>query len=159
MRLTRFASGFAIALILGLPAAAQAQRSTPRQMMEELGVAPSAEEVVRAVEQARAHPLGSRQNPVRVSGAGGEHAYMRRLRCADGEPPRIGQRANIGVGVFGSIVDVWQLDCGDAAPGRFSLALDMYHDDHDETQAPAGLTLVPPGNRPAPAPAPAPPTT
>lgn len=137
---------FAIALILALPAAAQAataQRATPRQMMVELGAAPSDEELARAIEQARGHPLGSRQNPVRVSGVEGEHAYMHRLRCADGNAPRIGDRVNIGVGVFGSIVDLWQLDCRDAAPGSFSLALDMYHDDHDETQAPAGLTLEP----------------
>lgn len=136
---------FAIALILALPAAAQAaaQGATPRQMMVELGMAPSERQVARAVERARRHPLGTERNPVRVSGVEGEHAYMGRLRCADGNPPRIGERANIGVGVFGSIVDVWQLDCGDAAPGRFSLALDMYHDNHDETQAPAGFTLEP----------------
>ncbi|HEV7661160.1 MAG TPA: hypothetical protein VGO55_15075 [Allosphingosinicella sp.] len=132
---------FAIALILALPAAAETQ--TPRQMMVELGAAPSDEDLARSIEQARGHPLGSRQNPVRVSGVEGEHAYMHRLRCGDGNAPRIGQRANIGVGVFGSIVDLWQLDCGDPAPGSFSLALDMYHDDHDETQAPAGLTLAP----------------
>ena len=142
----------AFALIIAA-SPALAQRSTPRQMMEQLGVAPSAQEVERAVERARAHPLGSRQNPVRVSGVEGEHAYIRRLRCADGNPPRVGPRANIGVGVFGSIVDLWELDCGDAAPGRFSLALDMYHDNHQETQAPVGLTLAPAGERRAPAPA------
>lgn len=132
---------FAIALILAIPAAAQA--ATPREMMEQLGAAPSQEEVARAVERARNEPLGSEANPVRVSGVEGEHAYIRRLRCADGNQPRVGQRANVGVGVFGSIVDVWPLDCGEAAPGRFNLALDMYHDNHDETQAPAGFTLEP----------------
>jgi hypothetical protein len=132
---------FAIALILALPTAAQAQ--TPRQMMEQLGGAPSARQVARAVERARNEPLGSQANPVRVSGVEGEHAYMGRLRCADGSPPEIGQRANVGVGVFGTIVDLWSLDCGDAAPGRFDLALDMYHDNHDETRAPPGLTLEP----------------
>lgn len=131
----------ALALILVLPAAAQA--ATPREMMQQLGAAPSDEEVARAVEQAREHPLGTERNPVRVSGVEGEHAYIRRLRCGDGSRPRVGQRANVGVGVFGSIVDVWPLDCGDAAPGRFALALDMYHDNHDETQAPAGFTLEP----------------
>ena len=148
MRLPRFP----IALLLLLPAVAQA--ATPREMMVEMGMAPSDAEVARSVERAREHPLGSRQNPVRVSGVEGEHAYMRRLRCADGNAPRIGSRANIGVGVFGSIVDLWELDCGGAEPGRFSLALDMYHDNHDETQAPAGLTLVPSGNPPAATPAP-----
>jgi hypothetical protein len=131
----------ALALLLAVPIAVQA--ATPRELMVQLGAAPSEEEVARAVERARNEPLGSEANPVRVSGVEGEHAYMRRLRCADGNQPRIGQRANVGIGVFGSIVDVWSLDCGDAAPGRFSLALDMYHDNHDETRAPAGLTLEP----------------
>lgn len=131
----------ALALLLAAPIAAAA--ATPREMMVELGAAPSDEEVASAVARARDEPLGSRTNPVRVSGVEGEHAYMRRLRCSDGNPPRIGDRANIGVGVFGSIVDVWQLDCGDAAPGRFNLALDMYHDNHDETRAPAGFSLEP----------------
>jgi hypothetical protein len=132
---------FAIALILAIPAAAQA--ATPREMMEQFGAAPSEAEVARAVERARSEPLGSEANPVRVSGVEGEHAYIRRLRCADGNQPRVGQRANVGVGVFGSIVDVWPLDCGEAAPGRFNLALDMYHDNHEETQAPAGFSLEP----------------
>jgi hypothetical protein len=132
---------FAIALILALPAAAQA--ATPRQMMVELGAAPSDEELARAIEQARGHPLGTEANPVRVSGVEGEHAYIRRLRCADGNQPRVGDRHNIGIGVFGSIVDVWPLDCGAAAPGQFDLSLDMYHDNHEETQAPAGFSLEP----------------
>jgi hypothetical protein len=131
----------ALALLLAVPIAAAA--ATPREMMVELGVAPSEEEVARAVESARDEPLGSEANPVRVSGVEGEHAYIRRLRCADGSRPRVGQRANVGIGVFGSIVDVWPLDCGDAAPGRFSLALDMYHDNYEETQAPAGFSLDP----------------
>jgi hypothetical protein len=131
----------ALALILAAPAAALA--ATPREMMVELGAAPSEEEVARAVESARAHPLGSERNPVRVSGVEGEHAYIRRLRCADGNQPRVGQRANVGVGVFGSIVDLWPLDCGNSAPGQFNLALDMYHDNHEETQAPAGFSLEP----------------
>ena len=131
----------ALALLLALPITAMA--ATPRETMVQLGAAPSEEEVARTVERVRGEPLGSEANPVRVSGVEGEHAYIRRLRCADGNQPRVGQRANVGVGVFGSIVDVWPLDCGDAAPGRFNLALDMYHDNHEETQAPAGFSLEP----------------
>jgi hypothetical protein len=130
-----------VALALILPAAVQA--ATPRETMVQLGVAPSERQVARAVERARAHPLGTARNPVRVSGVEGEHAYIRRLRCTGGARPTVGQRANIGIGVFGSIVDVWPLDCGDAAPGRFDLAMDMYHDNHEENQAPAGFTLEP----------------
>lgn len=133
---------FAIALILAAPAAA-AQTSTPRQMMVEMGAAPSERQVARAVERARDQPLGSPRNPVRVSGANGERAYIARLRCAGGARPTVGQRYNSGVGAFGTIVDVWPLDCGQAAPGRFDLVMDMYHDNHDETRAPAGFTLEP----------------
>jgi len=133
-----------LAVVFALTAApALAQQSTPRQMMEQLGVAPPAGQVARAVERARGQPLGTAANPVRVSGARAEHAYIGRLRCADGNMPRVGQRRNDGVGAFGTIVDVWPLDCGDAAPGRFSLFMDMYHDDHEEQQAPTGFTLVP----------------
>ena len=146
-----------LVLALLLPAApALAQQSTPRQMMEELGMAPSRQDVARAVERARDRPLGTAANPVRVSGPGGEHAYIARLRCADGNAPRVGQRHNDGVGAFGTIVDVWPLDCGDSAPGRFELVMDMYHDDHEEAGAPAGFTLSPAqggaGEKPAAAP-------
>ena len=107
--------------------------------MVQLGAAPSDEEIARAVERARGEPLGTAANPVRVSGVEGEHAYIAPAALRRRQPPRVGQRHNVGVGVFGSIVDVWPLDCGDAAPGRFDLALDMYHDNHEETQAPAGF--------------------
>jgi len=135
----------ALLLLLAAPAAASAaaQDSTPRQMLEEMGFAPSEREVRRAVERAREHPLGSARNPVRVSGPGGEHAYIARLRCADGAAPRVGQRSSAGVGAFGTIVDVYPLDCGNAAPGQASLVMDMYHDDHDETQPPPGFTIEP----------------
>ena len=137
-----------LAFALLLPAAPllAAQSGTPRQMMEELGVAPPLQEVARAVERARNEPLGTSRNPVRVSGVDGEHAYIARLRCGDGSQPRVGDRHNDGVGAFGSIVDVWPLDCGSAAPGRFDLVLDMYHDNHQETRAPAGFSLVPAGD-------------
>lgn len=135
-----------LALAILIPATPLlAAQGSPRQMMEELGVAPSRQDVARAVERARNEPLGSSRNPVRVSGVGGEHAYIARLRCGDGSRPRVGNRYNAGVGVFGSIVDVWPLDCGSATPGRFELVLDMYHDNYEETHAPAGFSLTPAG--------------
>jgi len=140
---------FALALLL-LPAA-----PAPAQ----LGFGPPPEEVARLVEQARDLPLGTAENPVRVGGPSGEHAYIARLRCADGSRPQVGQRHNDGVGAFGTIVDVWPLDCGDAAPGRFDLVMDMYHRDHDETGAPAGFTLTGSGGGDSGKPAEVPPTT
>src|SRR5690348_42318 len=125
MRLPILASVFATTLIFSATPAL-AQRATPRQMLEEMGRAPSRQEVARAVNRARARPLGTAANPVRVSGPEGERAYIDRLRCADGDAPRVGQRHNDGVGAFGTIVDVYPLDCGDAEPGRFDLVMDMY---------------------------------
>lgn len=113
--------------------------------LAQYGFGPPADEVARLVERARDLPLGTAQNPVRVDGPPGEHAYIARLRCSNGVAPRVGQRHNDGVGAFGTIVDVWPLDCGDAAPGRFDIVMDMYHPTHNETRAPEGFTLVPDG--------------
>lgn len=137
----------ALALLIAAAAAAvaapaSAQQRTPRQTLEEMGLAPSQEQVRRAVERAAGEPLGSERNPVRVSSPAGQRAYMARLRCADGTQPAVGQRHNAGQGPFGTIIDVYPLDCGASAPGRVQLAMDMYHDDHVETDAPAGFTLV-----------------
>ena len=128
--------------IIAFPAPASAQQRTPRQTLEEMGLAPSQEQVRRAVERAAGEPLGSERTPVRVSSPAGQRAYMARLRCADGTPPAVGQRRNAGEGPFGTIIDVYPLDCGDSAPGQVQLAMDMYHDDHVETNAPVGFTLV-----------------
>jgi hypothetical protein len=139
---------FALALfVLALPAGAQKPTEAeqrPESLLEELGLAPNPERLREAIAAAEAHPLGSRENPVRVGGPRGERAYIARLRCADGSSPRVGQRANIGVGVFGTIVDLYPLDCGTAAPGQVSLVMDMYHSDHAENRAPPGFTLVEP---------------
>ena len=116
--------------------------STPEQMLRELGLAPNPDEEAAAIAAAQRHPLGTMENPVRVGGPTGERAYIARLRCGDGSAPRVGQRGNMGVGAFGTIVDAYPLDCGSAAPGRFTLIMDMYHDEHREERAPAGFTIV-----------------
>ena len=144
----RIALALAAALSLAAaPAAAQPKPGdrtiSPEQMLRDFGLGPDQEDLREALAAAAAHPLGTRENPVRVGGPEGERAYIARLRCSDGRPPQIGQRANAGVGAFGTIVDVYPLDCGNAAPGRFQLVMDMYHEEHRETRAPAGFTLVP----------------
>lgn len=90
---------------------------------------------------AAAYPLGSRENPVRVGGPEGERAYLARLRCADGRAPQIGTRSEAGAGGFGSVVASFAVTCPGAAPQ--AVVMDMYHEEHDETRAPAGLTLSP----------------
>jgi hypothetical protein len=141
-----------LCLLIGIaaaavPAAAQekkvgARTAPPEELLRELGFGVSDAELERAVAAAAAHPLGTAQNPVRVGGPAGERAYVARLRCADGSRPKVGQRSSAGIGAFGTIVDLYPLDCGAAAPGRFELVMDMYHAEHREDRAPAGFILA-----------------
>ncbi|HMJ93994.1 MAG TPA: hypothetical protein VK472_07830 [Allosphingosinicella sp.] len=117
--------------------------ASPEQVLDMLGSGVSDAELDRAIAEASAFPLGTAKNPVRVGGPEGERAYIARLRCGDGSRPRVGQRGSAGVGAFGTIVDLYPLDCGSAAPGRFGLVMDMYHEEHQERNAPAGFTIDP----------------
>lgn len=143
----RFLSIAAAAAILAAPAyAAQkvGERTVqPDQILRQMGIGVSDEELAQAVKAADTHPLGTMENPVRVGGPHGQRAYIARLRCSDGQRPKIGTRASAGIGAFGSIVDAYPLDCGAAEPGAFRLVMDMYHDGHRETRAPAGFTIDP----------------
>lgn len=117
--------------------------ATPEQILEQLGMGVSDAELERAVNAASAHPLGTADNPVRVGGPEGQRAYMARLRCADGTSPRVSLRQSAGVGAFGTIVDAYTLDCGEAEPGSFRLVMDMYHDGYREDRAPTGFAILP----------------
>lgn len=133
------------AALLGLQPASPpvGQRAQPPEaMLAEIGLAPDQDDLAAAVAAANAHPLGSIENPVRVGGPEGERAYIARLRCADGSAPRVGQRGSMGIGAFGTIVDGYPLDCGAAAPGRVTVIMDMYHDEHREDRAPPGFVIV-----------------
>ena len=94
----------------------------------------------RLAAAAAAHPLGTPENPVRVGGPEGEHAYLGHLRCADGSQPRIGARSEAGVGAYGSVVGAYEVSCGGATA---RIVFDMYHAEHVETRAPAGFSYVP----------------
>jgi len=140
------AAAAAAALLAAPPATAQPKAGdrtmSPEQMLREFGLGAEQDDLRDALAAAEAHPLGTLQNPVRVGGPEGERAYIARLRCADGSAPRVGERGSGGVGAFGTVVDVYPLDCGSAAPGRFRLVMDMYHAEHRETRAPAGFALA-----------------
>ncbi len=98
-------------------------------------------DLARAVTAADQHPLGSAQNPVRVSTPVGQRAYLDRLRCADGRAPSYVRRGNVGFGVFGGIVDDYAVTC--AGQAAVSVQMDMYHPTHRETRTVPGFTLVP----------------
>lgn len=115
----------------------------PEALLRALGYGVDEGELKEAIIEAERHPLGTAENPVRVGGPEGERAYIARLRCADGSTPKVGQRGSAGIGAFGTIIDIYPLDCGAAAPGRSGLVMDMYHEEHVEDRAPAGFTITP----------------
>ena len=117
-----------------------ARTQSPDRMIGAMSQVSPEEEMRQLVAAADAHPLGTNENPVRVGGPEGERAYLGRLRCADGQAPRIGARRDAGVGAFGAVVAAYELGCGAQAS---RIAFDMYHEEHVETRAPAGFTLRP----------------
>jgi hypothetical protein len=132
----------AAAAVVAAPAYAKPPREespAPKDLLAGLGFDAVDEAAFAA---ARAHPLGSVQNPVRVGGPEGERAYLARLRCADGSAPRIGAKGSAGVGAFGSVTNAFPLDCGAAGPRQTSLVMDMYHSEHREDRAPPGFQLA-----------------
>lgn len=133
------------AAAIAVPAVAQKPSSEstppPEQLLAQIGAGVSDQELARSVAEAARHPLGSPDNPIRVGGPVGEQGYLSRLRCADGSEPSVGPREDGGVGAFGSVVGRYRLGCA-AAPGKFDVLFDIYHDGHIERSAPPGLSLA-----------------
>ena len=134
--------------LAALAAAATPQQSpreqspVPRDMLAAVGAGNTDEAIEQAIAAASAHPLGTPANPIRVGGPEGAQAYFAGLRCADGKSPRIGAPREGSVGAFGSILQLYTLDCGSAAPGRVNLNVDLYQEEHKETRAPAGFQVT-----------------
>ncbi len=119
------------------------QSPVPRDILAGAGAGSSDEEIARTIAAAAAHPLGTPANPIRVGGPEGARAYLGNLRCADGRSPKIGASRPGGVGAYGSVLQLYPLDCGAAAPGRIELNVDHYLEEHSETRAPAGFRVQP----------------
>ena len=136
---------FCLAAALSVHAAANAQlskedrRSLDRMMSGLPGLEGKALE--QAIAKAETRPLGSRENPVRVEGPGGQRNYLAQLRCADGAAPKYQRSGNVGSGPYGSIMDLYAVDCGAAAPGQVEIFMDMYFRGHVETRAVPGFAL------------------
>ena len=111
----------------------------PREMLAAVGAGNTDEELARTIAAAGAHPLGTSKNPIRVAGPQGARAYLGGLRCGDGTAPKVGTARDGGVGTYGSVLQLYPLDCGASAPGRTELLVDLYHEENVETRAPAGF--------------------
>lgn len=86
--------------------------------------------------------LGTRQNPVRVSGPAGERAYLARLRCSDGTTPAFERGGSVGVGPYGNILDIYDVRCPSGSPPGAEVYMDMYHNRAEDAAVP-GFTIVP----------------
>jgi hypothetical protein len=97
------------------------------------------EKLEAAIRAAEALPLGSDKNPVRVNMPVGEQAYLRRLRCEDGNAPGFDRGGSVGRGPFGFIVDVYNVTC----PGKAAVEvyMDMYHERRENRPVP-GFTIA-----------------
>ena len=73
----------------------------------------------------------------------GQRAYLARLRCNDGAPPTWSRVGNLGSGVFGSIVDQYDLRCEGAHPPRTIIVMDMYFKGHVEARPIDGFKIAP----------------
>lgn len=130
------------ALLIAAPALAQElgeRTADPAAMLQGLSPGDPQSEIAALAAEAAAHPLGSVENPVRVGGPEGARGYFGRLRCPGGTVPVIGERAEVGVGPYGSVVYAFPLACPGAADT--AVVVDLYHAEHAETRAPAGFTI------------------
>jgi len=118
------------------------RNAPPETLFSGIGEGTSDAAIEAAFAAASAFPLGTLQNPVRVGGPEGELAYVARLRCSDGKPPRLAPKRPGGIGAYGSVVEAFPLDCGAAAPGKVDLMMDMYFEEHAETRPPPGFSLA-----------------
>lgn len=104
------------------------------------GDALSGEKLERAIVAASVYPLGSEQNPVRANMPAGERAYLERLRCSDGNAPAFNRGGSVGTGPYGTILDVYSVECLNVEPKKASVFMDMYHDHVEERPVP-GFTI------------------
>jgi hypothetical protein len=130
----------ALGMVAAVPAVVQAQ-----DFAELFGgrKAPAGKDLEKLIEKAQAHPLGSQENPVRADMPGGQRAYLGRLRCADGNRPTYSRVGSFGAGVYGRIIDGYEVLCKDSAPEKSMIFMDMYHPGHKEAAAVPGFTIIP----------------
>jgi len=134
----------ALALSLGTPAIAQDDDGAEASaLLRAIGMLPmEGEELSAVMAKAAKHPLGSEQNPVRAKAPEGQRAYLKRLRCPNGKAPAFNRLGNIGPGIYGSIVDLYEIKCKGGLTAE--VVIDMYHPDYVEMRPIPGFTIEAP---------------
>jgi hypothetical protein len=83
-------------------------------------------------------PLGGKGNPVRVYRPMGQRAYLSRLVCPGGASPVFQRVGSFGRGVYGTIIDGYDVDCSGT---KHMVFMDMYHPDYVELRPVPGFTI------------------
>ncbi len=86
-------------------------------------------------------PLGAAKNPVRCAHPEGERAYLDRLRCESGKPPKYVRAGSVGEGPYGTIMDRYALTCPGEETTR-GVFMDMYHAGFIENQPVPGFSII-----------------
>jgi hypothetical protein len=103
----------------------------------------SGKKLAKLIEAAQAHPLGSKENPVRADMPAGQRAYLNRLRCANGKRPAYNRVGNFGKGPYQRIIDGYEVVCEGSTPAKSMIYMDMYHGGYRESAAVPGFTIAP----------------
>lgn len=132
------------AVMLGLAGCATPQASEPDisdflSLMGGVGPAESGR-IARGLAD---KPLGSAQNPVRAYMPPGQRAHLSRLRCANGQRPSFERMSSAGDSPYGSIMDVYRVECVASSPASSDIYIDMYHAGHVEAAAVPGFSIKP----------------
>jgi hypothetical protein len=93
------------------------------------------------LEEISKHALGTRGNPVRADRPSGQRAYLSRLRCANGETPKLNRIGNFGLGPYSRIIDGYKVEC--KGEEDRTIVLDMYHPGYVEKEPVEGFTIKP----------------
>lgn len=133
----RFSKGLLLGVMsIGLVACASTSDQTAPLDLEnffQTGGRDSSTDIDKVARDASKYDLGSEENPVRTSGVAGQHMYLKDLRCADGKAPSYRRLGNGGPGVYGSIVDIYNVECAGSEPAESVIWMDLYHPGYKDT--------------------------
>jgi hypothetical protein len=73
-------------------------------------------------------PVGSKQNPIKVSGVEMERFYCKFLRTPEGETLDYERVGSVGKGPYGNILDLYRVTTKDGEK-QWDVYIDMYHED------------------------------
>lgn len=131
----------AVAMMVSGPALARDRTGDLLARMMSGGPMLDEPELSKRIAEAEKHPLGSKENPVRVEMPQGQREYLSSLRCSDGSVPSFSRNGNLGMGIYMSMLDDYVVDCGSAAPGQVHVVMDMYFPAHKESRPVPGFTI------------------